>query len=63
MVLLPQPELPRIAADRQRYVAENRYNVALVRDQLAVVMRRVRMDNVWCTSDPVAIFGGAQPAQ
>ncbi|GGS19381.1 nuclear transport factor 2 family protein [Actinokineospora fastidiosa] len=36
---------------------KNRYDVDLVRDGDRWVMRRVVIDNVWFTGDPVAIFG------
>jgi hypothetical protein len=53
-----------LTADRQRYaLLKNRYDVALVRDGSRWVMRRVRIDNVWYTGDPVAIFGTAEPVQ
>ncbi|GAA4262857.1 nuclear transport factor 2 family protein [Dactylosporangium darangshiense] len=35
---------------------KNRYDVGLVRDGARWVMRRVRIDNVWYTGDPTAIF-------
>ncbi|WP_230860736.1 nuclear transport factor 2 family protein [Actinoplanes aureus] len=42
---------------------KNRYDVELVRDGARWVMTRVRIDNVWLTGDPVAIFGTPQPAR
>jgi hypothetical protein len=42
---------------------KNRYDVEVVRDGARWVMTRVRIDNVWLTGDPVAIFGAPQPAR
>ncbi|MFE3459898.1 nuclear transport factor 2 family protein [Nocardiopsis aegyptia] len=36
---------------------KNRYDVGLVRDGDRWVMSRVRIDNVWFTGDPTAVFG------
>lgn len=36
---------------------KNRYDVGLVRDGDRWVMRRARIDNVWFTGEPAAVFG------
>jgi hypothetical protein len=36
---------------------KNRYDVALVREEARWVIHRLRIDNVWYTGVPVAIFG------
>ncbi|WP_328911989.1 MULTISPECIES: nuclear transport factor 2 family protein [unclassified Streptomyces] len=47
-----------LSADHSRYaLLKNLYAVSLVPDGRRWVMRRVRIDNVWFTGDPVAIFG------
>jgi SnoaL-like domain len=37
---------------------KNRYDVDLVRDRERWVIRRMTIENVWYTGDPVAIFSG-----
>ncbi|MER7460607.1 nuclear transport factor 2 family protein [Micromonospora sp. NPDC126480] len=47
-----------LVADRGTHaLLKNRYDVALMRDGARWVMRRVRIDNVWYTGTPAAIFG------
>lgn len=47
-----------LAADHSRHaLLKNRYAVELVRDGERWVIRRLRIDNVWYTGEPKAIFG------
>ncbi|MGH3373980.1 MAG: nuclear transport factor 2 family protein [Actinoallomurus sp.] len=47
-----------LTADHDRYaLLTNRYDVELVRDGERWTMRRIRIDNVWFTGEPKAIFG------
>lgn len=46
-----------LTADHATFaLLKNRYDVELARDGQRWVMRRVRIDNVWYTGDPTAIF-------
>ncbi|MFD1497815.1 nuclear transport factor 2 family protein [Streptosporangium lutulentum] len=48
-----------LTADRSGHaLLKNLYDVDLVRDGDRWVMRRIRIDNVWFTGDPAAVFGG-----
>lgn len=48
-----------LTADHARHaLLGNRYAVGPVPDGDRWVMRTVRIDNVWFTGDPAAIFGG-----
>jgi SnoaL-like domain len=47
-----------LTADHSRHaLLNNRYAVELVRDGRRWLMRRIRIENVWYTGDPTAIFG------
>ena len=47
-----------LTADHRRHaLLKNLYDVELVRDGERWTMRRVRIDNVWYTGEPKAIFG------
>jgi hypothetical protein len=45
-----------IARPATHALLKNRYDVALLRDGRRWVMSRVRIENVWYTGDPAAIF-------
>jgi hypothetical protein len=48
-----------LTADRSTHaLLKNPYDVELIRDGERWVMRRIRIDNLWYTGDPTAIFGG-----
>ncbi|WP_433243231.1 nuclear transport factor 2 family protein [Streptosporangium sp. CA-135522] len=48
-----------LTADHSRHaLLKNLYAVDLVRDGERWVMRHIRIDNIWYTGDPTAIFGG-----
>lgn len=53
-----------LTADRGTHaLLKNRYDVALMRDGTRWVMRRIRIDNVWYTGDPAAVFGAPDGAR